>query len=245
MGFIPSYRRDPLFLVWLELDPRLNDGLSGELNPSLVWLTWIQKLDNTPSNRTFPKYKTFSKLKDLEISPKRLDSMCRSLWAAAVVSWEGPLCGLRWTGSGPVFVLIRSEYPSTIIWSGINLERVRHLFLYTIVSFYSVLAHSPYHPVLQWRATPTTPSWRTYSVLLISLFQAELGWVNLPGAQTHDLWVMRSWRMEDTNAHTHRIQVLKTPFKHTEIILHSSSFDPAVLVFVVHVVSMKKNTQPE
>ena len=32
---------------------------------------------------------------------------------------------------------------------------------------------------------------------------------------------------------THRIQVLKIPFKHTEIILHSSSFDPDILVFVV------------
>ena len=30
---------NPLFLVWLELDPRLSDGLSGGLNPSLVWLT--------------------------------------------------------------------------------------------------------------------------------------------------------------------------------------------------------------
>ncbi len=27
------------FLVWVELDPRLYGGLSGRLNPSLVWLT--------------------------------------------------------------------------------------------------------------------------------------------------------------------------------------------------------------
>ena len=38
---------------------------------------------------------------------------------------------------------------------------------------------------------------------------------------------------------THRIQVPKTPFKNTEIILHSSSFDLAVLVFVDHMVSTK------
>ena len=39
----------------------------------------------------------------------------------------------------------------------------------------------------------------------------------------------------------HRTQVLKTPFN-IEIILHSSSFDPAILDFVVHMVSTK-NTQ--
>ncbi len=39
----------------------------------------------------------------------------------------------------------------------------------------------------------------------------------------------------------HRIQVLKTPFKHTEIILHLSSFDLAVLVCVVHMVSTRLN----
>ncbi len=33
------------------------------------------------------------------------------------------------------------------------------------------------------------------------------------------------------------------PLKNTEIILHLSSFDPAVLVFIVHMVSTK-NTQP-
>ncbi len=47
---------------------------------------------------------------------------------------------------------------------------------------------------------------------------------------------------DDFVTSTHRIQVLNPPFKHTEIILHLSSFDPSVLVFVVHMVSTK-NTQ--
>ena len=38
----------------------------------------------------------------------------------------------------------------------------------------------------------------------------------------------------------HRIQVLKTAFKYTEIILQSSSFDLAVLVFVIHHGEYKK-----
>ena len=33
----------------MELDLRLYDSLSGGVNPSLVWLTWNQKLDYTPS----------------------------------------------------------------------------------------------------------------------------------------------------------------------------------------------------
>ncbi len=42
-------------LVWVTLDPSLSDGLSGGLNPSLVWLTWIQKLDCTPSLKNINK----------------------------------------------------------------------------------------------------------------------------------------------------------------------------------------------
>ncbi len=58
-----------------------------------------------------------------------------------------------------------------------------------------------------------------------------------------DQFIVSKGLLQSRVLHTEsRYVVLKPPFKHAELILHLSSFAPAVLVLVIHMVSTKKSS---